>query len=136
MLSGEEMVRLRAALADEPDLRLAYLFGSQSRGDASPASDVDIAVWTEHPLSLTDLGRLAERLALATGEQVDIVDLHTAPPLLCRQVVADGEALLVRDPALKLEFELEAVRRYEDTRPLRATQQRLLKDLVHRGRAA
>ena len=136
MLGGDRRSELSAALAADPAVRLAYLFGSQARDDASPASDVDVAVWTEHRLSLMELGALAERLAHATGEQVDLVDLRTAPPLLCRQVVAEGEALLVRDAQLKLDFEIEAVRRYEDTRPLRATQQQLLKDLVNRGRAA
>jgi uncharacterized protein len=136
MLGGDKMSRLREALTAEPAIRLAYLFGSNARGDESPTSDVDVAVWTERPIPLIDLGGLAERLAHAIGQQVDLVDLHAAPPLLCRQVVAEGEALLVRDAYFKLEFEIEAVRRYEDTRPLRATQQQLLKSLVNHGRAA
>jgi len=136
MLGVDRKSALRAALAGEPVLRLAYLFGSQARGDACPTSDIDVAVWTASPLTLIDLGALAERLSLAADGRVDLVDLRHAPPLLCRQVVADGEPLLVRDARLKLDFEIEAVRRYEDTRPLRAVQQQLLKDLVNRGRAA
>jgi uncharacterized protein len=136
MLGGDTIGSLRAALAAEPAVRLAYLFGSQARGDESPGSDVDVAVWMDPPVSLMGLGGLAERLGLAAGRQVDIVDLRMAPPLLCREVVAEGEALLVRDVYFKLEFELEAVRRYEDTRPLRTAQQQILKTLVNRGRAA
>ena len=94
-------------------------------------SDVDVAVWTDEPIGLLDLGALGERLSRAAGGQVDIVDLRAAPPLLCRQVVAEGEPLLVRDASFRLDFELEAVRRYEDTRPLRAMQQQLLKDVVN-----
>jgi uncharacterized protein len=136
MLGGDRKSALRAALAAEPVVRLAYLFGSQARGDEGPTSDIDIAVLADEPMELLQLGALGDRLGAAVGGQVDIVDLRAAPPLLCRQVVAEGEGLLVRDSELKLDFELEAVRRYEDTRPLRAVQQQLLKVRVNRGRAA
>jgi predicted nucleotidyltransferase len=136
MLGGDRKSGLGAMLAAEPSVRLAYLFGSQARGDACATSDIDVAVWTDPPMPLTALGALAERLSQAAGGQIDLVDLRHASPLLCRQVVAEGEPLLVRDALQKLDFELDAVRRYEDTRPLRTAQQQLLKDLVNRGRAA
>lgn len=136
MLGDDGKEALRAGLAAEPSVRLAYLFGSQARGDAGPNSDVDLAVWTEPRLSLIELGAVAERIGRAIPVPLDLVDLRETPPLLARQVVAEGEALLVRDADLKLDFELETVRRYEDTRPLRAVQQRLLKELVGHGRAA
>jgi hypothetical protein len=73
---------------------------------------------------------------LSTGgrrdRRVDVVDLRSAPPLLCRQVVAEGEPVLVRDALLRIDFEQEAVRRCEDTRCLDAQQQQLLRErLVH-----
>lgn len=136
MLAVGKITALRSALEAEASVRLAYLFGSFARGDEGPLSDIDVAVWTDEPLGLVDLGAMGERLCGASGERVDIVDLRAAPPLLCRQVVAEGEPLLVRDALFRLDFELETVRRYEDTRPLRAMQQQLLKDAVNRGRAA
>jgi len=157
------MARLQMALEGEAGVCLAYLFGSVARGDDGPTSrdgeaglcpaepergkvwkpsqgfhisDVDVAVWTSEPVGLFEIGALAERLGAALGRRVDLVDLRAAPPLLCRQVVAEGELLLVRDPLFRFDFELEAVRRYEDTRPLRAQQQQLLKETARRGRAA
>jgi uncharacterized protein len=35
---------LRAQVKRFPDVRAAYLFGSRSRGDFSPQSDIDIAI--------------------------------------------------------------------------------------------
>ena len=115
---------------------LAYLFGSVARGDDGANSDIDVAVWLADEVGLVELGALCERLSAAVGGKVDVVDLRSAPPLLCWQVVTDGEPLLVRDPLLRFDFEMDSVHRYEDTRPLRSTQHELLKELLSRGRAA
>ena len=44
MLGGEKGSKLSAALAADPAVRLAYLFGSRARGDAQPDSDYDVLV--------------------------------------------------------------------------------------------
>ena len=132
----DKLAALRAVLEAEPAVRLAYLFGSVARGDDGPGSDIDVALWMEDEADLLALGALGERLGAAVGGNVDVTDLRRAPPLLCRQVVAEGEPLLVRDPLFRFDFEMETVRRYEDTKPLRALQQQLLRELVAHGRAA
>jgi predicted nucleotidyltransferase len=136
VLTPGKRATLLKALEEEPGARLAYLFGSVARGDDRPDSDIDVAVWLADDVGLIELGALGERLGAAVGARVDIVDLRSAPPLLCWQVVAEGQPLLVRDVLLRFDFEMDAVRRYEDTRPLRSVQQELLKELVSRGRAA
>lgn len=136
MLPPEKLATLRTALEQEPSVSLAYLFGSVARGQDGPSSDIDIAVCFADDVGLVELGALGERLSMATGGRVDIVDLRLASPLLCWQVVAEGERLLVRDIVLRFDFEMSAVRRYEDTRPLRLTQQNLLRELLAHGRAA
>jgi predicted nucleotidyltransferase len=124
---------LRGALEAEPAIRLAYLFGSYARGEAGPTSDVDVALLGDRPVDMMDLGAIGAQLGTVAGRRVDVVDLRSAPPLLCRQVVAEGEPLLVRDPLLRFDFEQEAVRRCEDTRPLRAQQQELLRERLRHG---
>jgi uncharacterized protein len=136
VLSPGKQAALRAALEQESGMRLAYLFGSVARGDDGPTSDVDVAVWLDDEVGLVELGALSERLSAAVGRKVDVVDLRSAPPLLCWQVVTEGEALLVRESLLRFDFEMNSVRRYEDTRPLRSMQQELLKELLSHGRAA
>ncbi|MFN3982547.1 MAG: nucleotidyltransferase domain-containing protein [Caldilinea sp.] len=45
------MQHLAYYLADQPDVLVAYLFGSCARGSATPYSDVDIAVLVPQALS-------------------------------------------------------------------------------------
>lgn len=125
---------LRGVIDAEPAIRVAYLYGSCARGDFGPTSDVDVALLAAQPIDLMDLAAIGAQLGTLVDRRADVVDLRSAPPLLCRQVVAEGELLLVRDPLLRFDFEQEAVRRCEDTRPLRAQQQQLLRErLAHGG---
>ena len=134
MVEAALLQALRGVLDAVPAIRAAYLFGSCARGDFGPSSDVDVALLADQPIDLTDLAALGEQLGAVVDRRVDVVDLRSVPPLLCRQVVAEGELLLVRDPLLRFDFEQEVVRRCEDTRPLRAQQQQLLRErLAHGG---
>jgi predicted nucleotidyltransferase len=79
-LCAEEMQRLAHYLADQPDVLVAYLFGSCARGSATPHSDVDIAVLAPQTLSREQAFDL--RLALIDAvqgmlhhEAVDVVIL-------------------------------------------------------------
>jgi predicted nucleotidyltransferase len=126
---------LRGVIDAEPAIRVAYLFGSCARGDFGPTSDVDVALLGDQRIDLTELAAIGARIGTVVDRPVDVVDLRSAPPLLCRQVVAEGEVLTVRDPLLRFDFEQEAVRRCEDTRPLRAQQQLLLRERLAHGRS-
>ena len=79
--------RLAGALAAHAELELALLFGSRARGDAGPASDVDVAVVGR---AIDTIG-LAIELSDATGLPVDVVDLSGDPPFaLLLAVLRDG----------------------------------------------
>jgi predicted nucleotidyltransferase len=121
---------LRDELASEPSIMLAYLFGSAARGEDRPGSDIDVAVLAETALGLEHTSLLAERLARAIGfrSRVDLVDLRTASPVFAAEVVRDGVVLLQRDAETRFDFEMDAIRRYEDTRSLRRTQHELLRE--------
>ncbi|MFN3884527.1 MAG: nucleotidyltransferase family protein, partial [Rhodocyclaceae bacterium] len=53
--------RILASLLKREGARLV-LFGSRARGDARAASDIDLAVVAEHPISSTVLADLREAL--------------------------------------------------------------------------
>ncbi len=127
---------LRAGLSGQPDLDLAYLFGSQARGESGKTSDVDVAVLFGHPIDLMKLGALQEGLSELLGRPVDLVDLRTAGPLLTKEVVSDGQLIVSRSPGFTLQFELRAIRVWEDTKVLRRQQQDLLRELSRHGRAS
>lgn len=136
-MAGPELVSaLRSALERDSGLLLAYVFGSVGRGDAGEGSDVDVAVLAASELTLSERARLADDLSRAIGFQnaVDVIDLRSAPPLLAAEVVRDGLRLIERDVQVRFDFEMNAVRRFEDTRYLRRMQQELLREAT-RGRA-
>lgn len=114
--------RLRAALAAREDLLEAYLFGSRARGDAAAHSDVDIAVFFDPETGEGPPGLRAAELAadlctaLATNE-LDVVALNTAPPLLYHRVLRDGELLVSRDERATTRRAGQALSRYCDYVP-------------------
>ena len=88
---------LRQALTEHGGVSLAILFGSQATGHATPLSDLDLAVQMATPLEAADKIALIERLALATGLPVDLIDLkHAGEPLL-GQILKHGVRLLGSD---------------------------------------
>jgi hypothetical protein len=94
--------RLTRALEPRPEILDAYLFGSQARGDAGTLSDIDVAVFIDEDFAepgpygydaelITDL-----MTALGTND-IDVVLLNQAPPLLYHRVLRDGKLLVTRD---------------------------------------
>src|SRR4029079_1634794 len=67
--------RLTVALEHHGEVELAVMFGSRTRGEARPNSDVDVAV-IGHAI---DAIGLAVELTDAIGLPVDIVDLSVDP---------------------------------------------------------
>ena len=120
------------------DVVLAYLYGSQARGTAGPLSDVDVAV--QFRVELAGNERLKQLLAVM-GEFMDIfhredvfvADLADATPLLRFQVYQEGRLLYCQDEAIRIKFLTEALRDYEDTRPLREIQRRYLLQRIAEG---
>jgi len=103
---------------------LAYLYGSQARGDAGPLSDVDVAVQFTRDLSRRErfsrVGRLISDLCqLLQRDDVYVVDLDVIPPLLCHRIYLNHRLLYCPDDAVWVPFETRALRRYVATKPLR-----------------
>jgi predicted nucleotidyltransferase len=123
---------LQALFARRP-VRLAYLFGSQTTGRTHSESDVDIAVLLDAALTLDE--RYAERLALIgdlmrvfATDDVDLVILNEAPPLLAFEVLRGGVLLYCPDDSERVEFQVRTLLEYEATEPLR----RLLAEAMER----
>ena len=96
------VTRLTRALEPRVEILEAYLFGSQARGDAHRQSDVDVAVYIDK--SLADEGHWGYRAELTTSlmdalgtNDVAVVVLNQAPPLLYHRVLRDGVLLVTRD---------------------------------------
>jgi predicted nucleotidyltransferase len=69
------MSPLSTILAEDPRIEYALMFGSRARGQASHASDLDLAVGLEPGIRLSaqDLGALIADLERDSGQVIDLV---------------------------------------------------------------
>ena len=111
---------LREALASEPDVAYALLFGSSARGTRRPGSDADVAVELAAGAArdVPALGRLIARLESATGRQVDLVLLDEAPSPLAYRIFRDGHLIVERDHAALVARKARAILDYLDFKPV------------------
>lgn len=115
--------RLIRALRARGEIQEAYLFGSRASGRAQAHSDIDVAVrvdagalhrgpWYGYAAELT-----AHLMAALGSNDVDVVILNGAPPVLYHRVLRDGRRILSRDPRATAAHEGYALSRYCDYRP-------------------
>ena len=130
--------RLSHAL-DQEGVVAAMLIGSQARGNPGPLSDVDIAVW--HDPDLASRGRFDLQLELSgqatralETDEVDVVLLNNAPPLMRHRAIRDGKRLVERDHDERVRLETRAIIEYLDTAPLRAELGRGVRRRMEEGR--
>lgn len=88
---------IRDALAAEPAVQVAFLFGSRTRAGARPDSDFDVALFVAPTLDAESRLRLRTRLiaALAPEIPIDVVVLNDAPALLAHRAL-QGRLLVHR----------------------------------------
>ena len=105
---------------------LVYLFGSLAKGRRTPLSDIDLGFLVNRKVDLFEtridlIGKLTEIL----HEEIDVVILDTAPPLLKFEVLK-GILLFQRDERIRIEFEVKTRNEYYDTKYLRRVQSQYL----------
>ncbi len=134
-VSAEEIVQvLTDLLARIPEVRFAYLFGSQAQGKVGPLSDVDIAVSLEESVSPFKFRlHLIELLTRELGtERIDLVPLNEASPLMKYEVLRTGR-VIKEDKEKRVDFETRALAEYLDTAYLRRIQRDYIKEQLTRG---
>lgn len=109
-------------------VEMAYLFGSHARGKASRLSDIDIAVLYKKGINQEMAeNKLFHELALILKtDNIDLVNLEEASPLLAHRAVIRGKALLEHDRHKEAQLKVGVIREYEDTAHLRETKYRSL----------
>lgn len=91
----------------EHGVAFAFVFGSRARGDHRVDSDVDLAVWSPQPVDQWTL-----RAALA--EEIDLLDLRTAPEFIAGRVSLEGMVVYDADPASRIAWLADTRKRYLD----------------------
>jgi len=106
-------------LRSHPRVVFAYLFGGLARGEHRPLSDVDIAVYLAGSVTadvkLDILGKLIDILGT---DEIDLVILNTAPPLLAMNVLRKKQVMADNNPAMRHRFESLAFKKYFDFLPV------------------
>lgn len=108
--------KLKAALARHfarhaHEVAAVYVFGSHARGEASSASDLDLAVLlrASPPRTLAGLRLdLAVDLQTELGLSIDLVILNRAPVDLVHRVLRDGVLVAEFDASTRIQFEVKA----------------------------
>ena len=100
----DQLSRLRKALDDFDEIRLAIVFGSVGRGHATVSSDLDIAILCERPLSSDLKSAIISTLARATGRPIDLVDLSQAGEPLLGEILKNGTRIIARDDSAHAEL--------------------------------
>lgn len=121
MLSIEEIVERLEPLFGEECLQLIVLFGSHAAGRPHKRSDIDIAFLFDAPIDVLSLTNRV--IQLVHTDNVDVIDLRRASPLLKFSAVKSGRLIYERSPGIFNDFISLAFRMYVDTKKLRSAQE-------------
>lgn len=123
---------LRRALAEHPDVVVAWLFGSRARGEPRQDSDWDVAIKfapSSNPWSRLEL---ADVLARAVGVAVDVVDIERAPIELAAHALEASCVLHCTDEVARVDTEVRILARAHDLAPvLRRQRAEILQETDH-----
>lgn len=124
--------KIREFLKKRREILVAYLFGSQARKTSTPMSDMDIGLVVDKTqVDNSGYGYranlCAELMQRARTNDIDVVILNDASPLLAHRVVHDGIMLHSKDEAARISFEVKTLKMYIDTKPLRKVRDMYLK---------
>jgi predicted nucleotidyltransferase len=114
------MDALRQALADDPRVAYALLFGSSARDTAHEGSDLDVAIAFRSGLTMDThaLGGIVSTLESAVGgRRVDLLLIDEAPPAVAYRVFRDGAVLVENDHRALAARKARAILEYLDFRP-------------------
>ena len=112
-------------LKEDPRILIALLFGSVAKGQTTPLSDIDIAVfWEPNKFSEEELFRNTLRLTgqivdITKFEAVQVVSLNSSSPEIRFHVFKHGIVLKSVSEVLLFDLHHQAVRDYLDTQYIR-----------------
>ena len=113
MLRGRRYHNLRS----RKEIQAAYIFGSVANRTQRPDSDVDIALLVSEKVMRRDpfqyrLDLMSDLMAVLKRNDVDLILLNQASPLLAHRVLSKGKLILERSASARVAFQVRAVNRY------------------------
>jgi predicted nucleotidyltransferase len=100
----------------------AYLFGSQAKRKVGKLSDIDIAVFLDEKISPQKyfnikLKLIGEFMDFFKTNDIDVVVLNEAPPLLAHRILKEGKIIFCLNKKKQIEYEVRAIMKYLDWKP-------------------
>ncbi len=109
-------------------VELLVLFGSHARGQPRPDSDLDVGALFAPGIAVDLEARLeVVRGQLRGSDQLDLILLNRADPLLLREVALASRPLFEAYAGALEEFRIRAVKKYFDTEWLRKLEAEVLR---------
>jgi predicted nucleotidyltransferase len=103
---------------DIEEVDAVYLFGSIASGRAETTSDIDIAILLKpevNPYKPVDIQlKVMSDLGMLLKNQVDVVLLGDADPILEHQIRKHGKILIDKSPINRIAYEINARKKYFD----------------------
>ena len=126
-------------LDSKPGVQAAYIFGSLVSGRARPDSDIDLAVLVSDGVMRGNpfqyrLALMTDLMGLLKRNDIDLILLNQAPPLLAHRVLKKGKLIFERSAAARVAFQVRTVNRYLDTLPMRNLYLTYLKKHAREGK--
>ena len=113
------------AIFSEDGLQLVIVFGSIVSGKMHKKSDLDVAFLFDRPIDTVALTNKV--INLLHTDNIDVVDLKRASPLLKFSIVKTGRLIYENEVGLFNAFYSLALRMYIDTQKLRDAQKSAIK---------
>lgn len=124
-----EAIRERLSpLFTEEGLQLILLFGSHASGKLHKQSDIDVAFLFDRPVDILALTNKV--IKLLHTNNVDVVDLSRASPLLKFSAAKNGTLIYEREAGVFNQFYSLAFRIYADAKKLREAQKSVINSFL------
>ena len=124
--------KLMLEVAQKYDLRLVLLFGSQVDGkQLHKESDFDVAYLSKRKLDLMEEARMMTEIApYFHSDNIDLVNLKNAPPLLYYAVFDKCQILFQEDELLFPTLRVYAFRKFVEMQPIYELQHQRIREYV------
>ncbi len=101
-MDKEPLEKIKEVFSQYSQVKLAYFFGSRARGNISPLSDYDFAMYLDEKDSIKmydiQYAILADLSRLLKTDNIDLVILNrTNSPLLKYNIIKESELLIERE---------------------------------------
>lgn len=112
-----QIEKVKNALADDPNVVFAILFGSRARGKTLKGlqkSDIDLAVYFKNPPEGLALLDYISKLSDKVGDEIDLVVLNRASAFLRHQVMKERILLICKDQEIYRRFREKTISDYQE----------------------